>query len=121
MLRSFLCIFFLPVASLANNISVSNVSFTQQAIYLSLENSSDITDYLLQVEVNQKQAFIEKTIVEKNIAHIIRINRLVIPAKTIVELKPLGIYIAVKDLYKMQDRVNLKLTFNNHYKILQVK
>jgi copper(I)-binding protein len=118
MKRLILILLFLPFFANAENIIIHDINVRKAispkhptTIYLSIDNLASEIDYLLEVEVNGFPATIRKTVIEKNIARIIKIDRLGLPAKSTVFLVPMGIYIVVN--YSVPDPIRLKLTFNN--------
>ncbi|MCT4634946.1 MAG: copper chaperone PCu(A)C [Rickettsiales bacterium] len=84
-------------------------------VYLSLENDSDNLEYLVGVEVidhPESKAIISKTVIEKNVARIIKIDRLAIPDYSKISLDPIGIYIVIHNL-DSSSPIDLKFTFKN--------
>jgi copper(I)-binding protein len=67
-------------------------------IYLNIDNLSNQLDYLLAVSVvDHPDAIvtINKTVIEKNVARVIKIDRLALPGHSTVNLAPIGIYIVI--------------------------
>lgn len=95
--------------------AVSNGYLT--SFYFDLTNSSDSLDYLLKVELvdHQESDFrISKTVIEKGIARVIKIDRLAIPSYTKVNLEPTGIYVVLNNLspqFIEEKRAKIKFTF----------
>lgn len=74
-------------------------------IYLKLHNIGNQLDYLLGAQVINNQnanVTINKTVIEKGVVRIIRINQLTLPANSIVELAPQGIYLVVRNINKFK-------------------
>ena len=70
-------------------------------IYLNIENTSDQLDYLTDVKIigyPNAIVTINKTVIEKNVARVIHIDRLAIPQHSKVSLSPRGIYIVATKL-----------------------
>jgi copper(I)-binding protein len=118
MKRLILILLFLPFLAQADNIIIRDMQVRKAispnhptTIYLTIDNLANEIDYLLEVEVNGLPATIRKTVIEKNIARIIKIDRLGLPAKSTVFLAPMGIYIVVND--PVSEPVSLKLFFHN--------
>ena len=85
-------------------------------VYFSLENDSDQLDYLLEVKsINfpSSKITIHKTIIEKNIARIIQIDRLSIPAHTKLNSLPLKIYLVIEEIPTDARDLKLKFIFAN--------
>ena len=62
---------------------------------------------------------IRKTVIEKNIVRIIKIDRLIIPAHSTVTLDPIGIYlVATGPLYFETKPLKLEFRFENAGKII---
>lgn len=108
-----LVLFLLLLSSLCSaddHIEISNLSIkffhnknSSVTIYGDITNPNEQLDYLLNIEViDHPEAIvtINKTVIEQNIARIIQIDRLAIPAHTTVNLKPLGIYLIMNHLSK---------------------
>ena len=84
-------------------------------IYLNIDNSSDELDYLLAVRVidyPDAVVTINKTVIEKNVARVIKIDRLALPAHSTVKLAPLGIYIVINNLPAKERNIPIKLELN---------
>lgn len=92
------------------------------SFYLNIENDNAELDYLLSVKIIDQpntEVQIRKTVIEKNIARIIKIDRLIIPAHTTVNLAPLGIYlISTGDLNNKTKTLKLEFNFKNAGKIV---
>ncbi len=89
-------------------------------VYLSLENDSDNLEYLVGVEVidhPESKAIISKTVIEKNVARIIKIDRLAIPDYSKISLSPIGIYIVIHNL-DSSSPIDLKFTFKNSGEVI---
>lgn len=84
-------------------------------VYLTLENDCDNLEYLLGIEVidhPESKSIISKTVIEKNVARIIKIDRLAIPDHSKINLAPIGIYIVIHNL-NSSSSIDLKFTFKN--------
>jgi hypothetical protein len=69
------------------------------AAYGKIINNSDQTVYITKVESKAaKIVDIHKTVVEKDIASMIHINKLAIPSKDMVELKPGGVHLMLIEI-----------------------
>ncbi len=92
------------------------------SFYLEIENDSNQLDYLLEVKIiDQPNLLIQirKTVIEKNIARIIKIDRLIVPAHSTVSLSPLGIYIvATGPLFFQENPLKLEFIFENAGKVV---
>ena len=92
------------------------------SFYLKIENNSDKLDYLLSVKIidhPNSLVQIRKTVIEKNIVRIIKIDRLIIPAHSTVTLDPIGIYlVATGPLYFKTKPLKLEFSFENAGKII---
>lgn len=89
-------------------------------VYLSLENDSDDLEYLMGVEVidhPESKAIISKTVIEKNVARIIKIDRLAIPDYSKINLAPIGIYIVIHNL-NSSSPIDLKFNFKNSGEVI---
>lgn len=89
-------------------------------VYLSLENDSDDLEYLMGVEVighPESKAIISKTVIEKNVARIIKIDRLAIPDSSKINLTPIGIYIVIHNL-NSSSPIDLKFNFKNSGEVI---
>lgn len=87
------------------------------AIYLDIENELDQDDELLGVETKiADMSSIHKTVVDNGISQMVHIDRLVVPAKKVVSLKPTGIHIMLmklKQSLKSGDEFEVSLNFKN--------
>ena len=117
----------LPYLAWADSLSVSNIQLRPSlqlgyptTIYLTINNPNNQLDYLVGVEiVNHPHASvsINKTVIEKNIARIIHIDRLAIPPNSTVSLAPLGIYLVAQNLspnFRDNKPIQLKFIFKNY-------
>jgi copper(I)-binding protein len=110
----------LPFISSAEELEINNVKVRQNTFYLSISNLGDETDYLLRVEVDNSSGAIYKTIIDKGMARIIKIDRLIIPPRSMVDLAPLGIYIVINNLSALTKPVKLKLVFSKTIRVIQL-
>jgi len=124
---------FFPYIAYADDLKISNINMRSPAgdnypasIYLNIDNQSDKLYYLLGIEIldhPNTQAKISKTVIEKTIARVITIDRLVIPSKMQVKLSPLGIFIMVKNLPKINSpkplELKIKFIFNDNIVLIK--
>lgn len=92
-------------------------------IYLNIENLGNKLDYLLAVEIaDHPEAIvtINKTVIEQNVARIIKIDRLTIPAESTINLAPLGIYLVARNLPATQS-IKIKFIFSNAQEVIYSK
>lgn len=95
---------FLALPVIASDLTISDLSIRwgkNSAIYLTINNLANKMDYLIGAEViGHPEAIvsINKTVIEKHIARIIKINKLAIPPNYSVKLAPIGIYLVIKNL-----------------------
>ena len=115
---------YFPFFAYAENIKIHNVQIRPAlqkgfptTVYLSIDNLTNEIDSLLKVEVHGSTGTsINKTVIERGVARIIKIDRLTIPAHSTVNLAPFGIYIVVQGLspeFAKETSMNIKLIFNN--------
>lgn len=87
------------------------------AIYLDIQNNLDKDEELLGVSTNVADITeIHKTVIDNGISQMVHIDRLVVPAKKAVNLKPKGIHIMLMKLkrtLKSGDEFDLSLNFKN--------
>ena len=91
------------------------------SIYFIIENKGEILDYLMSVELidyPKIKTTINKSIFEKKIARIIEINRLALPANTMVTSHPLHIYIIATGIPPATKKLNLKFIFASGLEIV---
>ena len=91
-------------------------------IYLAIDNDTNQLDYLLSVEIMDQQnstATINKTVIEKNVARIIKIDRLAIPPNSKIDLAPFGIYIVANNFYKAET-IKIRFVFKNAGEIIKI-
>jgi copper(I)-binding protein len=85
------------------------------AIYMDIKNPNDTNDVLVSVECSvAKDVMLHKTVKEQEIATMVHLDKLSIPAQTEIKLSPGGIHIMLSNLVKqleVGDRFNLKLVF----------
>lgn len=121
MKNTFLLFFISLFPFFSRAIIIDDVSIMQAegnypaVVYLSLENDIDSLEYLMGVEVvnhPESKAIISKTVIEKNVARIIKIDRLAIPDYSKIQLAPIGIYIVIHNL-DSSSQIDLKFTFKN--------
>lgn len=70
-------------------------------IYLKIHNTGEKLDYLLGAQIIESESSIvsvNKTVIERGVARIIRINQLALPAKSIINLSPQGIYLVARNI-----------------------
>lgn len=122
-----LLILFIAISSQAEMVEVNNVRYRKLnnniTIYMDINNNSDQLLYLLGAQIEKEPNFtfkISKTVIDNNIAKIIEINRLVIPAKAKVSLAPLGIYLVVKNV-KVNKKSTIDLLFQSNEKSFVLK
>ncbi len=92
-------------------------------LYLNIENTSNEIDYLIGAELTdnpEARISINKTVIEKNIARIINIDKLAIPPRSLVKLAPLGIYLVIKN-GTSSDALKIRFIFRNHTSLVFVK
>lgn len=87
-------------------------------LYLTIENNTNKTDFLLKITSNfAKYCKIQKTIIENNIASVVAIEKISIPAKSKISFDPGSIHIYIKDLEKktlnIGDKIKFKFFFEN--------
>jgi len=114
---------FISSISLASeNIEINNINSryfknnSTLVIYCNFINKADKLDYLLNLEIidhPEAIATINKTVIEQNIARIIKIDRLAIPAHSTVNLNPLGIYIVIHNLTELNG-IRIKFHLNHN-------
>ena len=117
---------FISSLSLAQDIIISDVKIRPAlqashptTIYLNIENISDQLDYLSEVKIigyPDAIASINKTVIEKNVARVIHIDRLAIPPHSKISFAPGGIYIIATNLSAIKE-LTLQVTFKHHGKI----
>lgn len=122
MKNSFLLFFIALFPFISKAIIIDDVRIMQATgnnypavVYLSLDNDSDNLEYLMGVEVidyPKSKAIISKTVIEKNVARIIKIDRLAIPDYSKIHLAPIGIYIVIHNL-DSSSPIDLKFNFKN--------
>lgn len=95
-------------------------------IYGVMNNISNQLDYLLGLEVvghPEIEVTINKTVIEQNVARIIKIDRLAIPAESSVSLTPLGIYLVTtkfpEELLKV-GKIKIKFIFSQYAIIKEI-
>lgn len=88
------------------------------AIYMNISNHGLKTDYLNKVKTDVSIfTDIRKTVVIDNIAKVINIKKMAIPANSTIELKPGDIHIEILGLKKdlqVNDKINIKFYFENY-------
>jgi len=133
MIKKIIFFLFFPYIAYADDLKISNINMRSPAgdnypasIYLNIDNQSDKLYYLLGIEIldhPNTQAKISKTVIEKTIARVITIDRLVIPSKMQVKLSPLGIFIMVKNLPKINSpkplELKIKFIFNDNIVLIK--
>lgn len=97
-----------------NNITFKKINDESIVLYAEIQNSSDNVEYLLSVEAQGfSEGKIQKTVHEDNVARIIKIDRLTIPANSTVFLKPKGVYVLLNNLPKSPSIFkDIKIKFN---------
>ena len=123
MKKILLLLFLLP--QLANaTVKVSNI-VTRQSIldnrpitaYFTLENTGNEIDYLLEVKIeNYPSALVtlHKTVIEKGVARIIKLDRLGIPSKIKFDSNKLRIYLVIEGNYLESENIKINFTFSNY-------
>ncbi len=90
---------------------------SNSAVYLDIENELDLDDELLGVTTNVADiTSIHKTVIDNGISQMVHIDRLVVPAKNVVHLKPKGIHIMLMKLKKSLnsgEKFEVSLNFKN--------
>lgn len=82
-----------------NNITFRKINEESIVLYAEIQNLSDNVEYLLNVEAQGfSEGKIQKTVHEDNVARVIKIDRLTIPANSTVFLQPKGVYILLNNL-----------------------
>lgn len=109
----YLIILLLPFSSLAN-INVIDVKINQNpngfsTLYFNLINDSDKTEYITGFKINNQETPIYKTIIDKNISKIIKINKLALPAKAVTQFKPFGLFTKIN--YKNNDPLEISIIY----------
>lgn len=95
---------FLALPVIASDLTISDLSIRwgkNSSVYFTINNLTNNMDYLIGAEVvGHPEAIvsINKTVIEKHIARIIKINKLAIPPHYSVKLAPIGIYLVIKNL-----------------------
>lgn len=114
---------FISSFSKAEIIEIQNVTFRKTkdsvTIYMDIYNNSNEIFYLIGKHLDYSFK-IYKTVIDNNIAKIINIDRLIIPANSKINLMPLGIYLVVKD-FKLEQNLPIYLLFQNNRQNLKVK
>lgn len=120
-------IYFISYSVFAEDLSIKNVKIrpaiedvASATIYLSIENKSNQIKYLLGAQVigyPNSIVNINKTVIEKTISRIIKIDRLAIPSQSTINLLPLGIYMVIKkiplEVYKSKT-IDIRFIFENN-------
>jgi copper(I)-binding protein len=90
---------------------------SNSAVYLDIENELDLDEELLGVTTNIADiTSIHKTVIDNGISQMVHIDRLVVPAKNKVQLKPKGIHIMLMKLKKSLkpgEEFEVSLNFKN--------
>jgi periplasmic copper chaperone A len=90
---------------------------SNSAVYLDIENDLDIDDELIGVSTNIADiTSIHKTVIDKGISQMVHIDRLIVPSKNKVQLKPKGIHIMLMKLkrsLKSGEEFEVSLNFKN--------
>lgn len=93
------------------------VADSNSAIYLDIQNALDVDEELLGVTTNVADiTSIHKTVIDNGISQMVHIDRLVVPAKKVVQLKPKGIHIMLMKLKKSLkpgEEFEVSLNFKN--------
>ena len=131
MIRFIFILLILPCFAHGKSINIENITVKpalaegySTSIYLDITNEKSTLDYLTKVEIighPEAKARINKTVIDKNIARIINIDRLIIPANSKVKLAPIGIFIRVTNLpFNISKNLKIKLSFMNEEAIVAV-
>lgn len=100
-----------------NNITFKKINDESIVLYAEIQNLSDKVEYLLDVEAKGfSEGKIQKTVHEDNVARVIKIDRLAIPANSTIFLKPKGVYILINNLPKSPSifkDIKIKFKFAN--------
>lgn len=103
------------------NITISRVwarpthgNNTNTAVYMNIANNGEL-DYLTKVQTNiAKMTTIHKTIFEQGVAQMVHVNRLALPANTMIMLQPKALHIMLMGLntpLNIGESFELELTF----------
>ncbi|MEK6733818.1 MAG: hypothetical protein AABY27_01785 [Pseudomonadota bacterium] len=121
---------FFSITARASDINIFNLqvrkAYTDGAtttIYFDINNNSDEINYLLDAEIINCptcKVTINKTVIEKNVARIITINRLAIPANSSINLAQKRIYMVIKNLGLARKPHRIKLIFQDQEVILDL-
>ncbi len=127
--KRIISLFIILLPFISKGVDISNINIRSSikqnyptTIYLNIENDSNQLDYLLNIEVMeqpQSSATINKTVIEQNVARIIKIDRLAIPAHSKIKLAPLGIYIVINKLLDTSS-IKLKFTFKHAGEVITI-
>ena len=89
--------------------------------YFDIKNNSNNIDYLIGAEIidhPEVNISINKTVIEQNIARIIYIDQLAIPANSEIKLAPIGIYLICKNFPSEIKDLKMKLIFKKQVIII---
>jgi copper(I)-binding protein len=91
------------------------------AVYLDINNKGSASDTLIDVTTEvAEHSSIHKSIVENDIAQMITVDKLAIPAHNIVKFTPGGLHIMICDLkqdLKLGDKISLVFKFEKQGKV----
>ncbi len=88
--------------------------------YFSLENNSNEPDYLLEVKLvsyPNSKVTLNKTVIENNIAHIIKIDRLSIPALMKLSSEEIKVYLVIESAPIKLNKIEFEFIFASGKKI----
>jgi periplasmic copper chaperone A len=93
------------------------------AVYLYIINKGDKTKYLESAETDKSQITeIHKTVSEKGVSTMIKVDKLAIPEKSTIEMKPGGLHIMLMKLneaLKTGDKFKIILNFSDNCHVEQ--